>query len=156
LRCSYNIAWDDLDIWRMPMEPLICNGVIRRTDNKKRGRRRLKLIWMESVKRDLNDWCITKKLVLDRREWKLATHVSEPWSSISFFYCLLLSFFSTSILLFWLSILLSFLLFYLIFLSSFVFPFFFTLVCFFAHVILSLVCLNLLRNKMLGCDCVLM
>jgi hypothetical protein len=36
------------------------------------------LTWEESVKRDLNDWCITKELVLDRREWKLAIHVSEP------------------------------------------------------------------------------
>jgi hypothetical protein len=33
--------------------------------------------WEESVKRDLNDWCITKELALDRREWKLAIHVSE-------------------------------------------------------------------------------
>jgi hypothetical protein len=32
----------------------------------------------ESVKRDLKDWCITNELVLDRREWKLAIHVSEP------------------------------------------------------------------------------
>jgi hypothetical protein len=31
----------------------------------------------ESVKRDLKDWCITKELALDRREWKLAIHVPE-------------------------------------------------------------------------------
>jgi hypothetical protein len=30
------------------------------------------------VKRDLNDWAITKELALDRREWKLAIDVSEP------------------------------------------------------------------------------
>jgi hypothetical protein len=36
------------------------------------------LIWEESVKRDLKDWCITKELALDRREWKLAIHASEP------------------------------------------------------------------------------
>jgi hypothetical protein len=30
------------------------------------------------VKRDLKDWCITKELALDRREWKLAIHVAEP------------------------------------------------------------------------------
>jgi hypothetical protein len=35
------------------------------------------LTWEESVKRDLKDWCI-KELALDRREWKLAIHVSEP------------------------------------------------------------------------------
>jgi hypothetical protein len=27
---------------------------------------------------DLKDWCITKELALDRREWKLAIHVPEP------------------------------------------------------------------------------
>jgi hypothetical protein len=35
------------------------------------------LTWEESVKRDLKDWCITKELALDRREWKLAIHVPE-------------------------------------------------------------------------------
>jgi hypothetical protein len=52
--------------------------VIRRTGNKKRGRGRPNLTWKEFVKRDLKDWCITKELALDRREWKLAIHVSEP------------------------------------------------------------------------------
>jgi hypothetical protein len=46
------------------------------------------------VKRDLKDWCIIKELALDRKEWKLAIHVSEPWSSVPSFYCLLSSFFS--------------------------------------------------------------
>jgi hypothetical protein len=48
-------------------EAPIRNEVIRQTDNKKRDRRRLNLIWEESVKRDLNDLCIIKKLALDRR-----------------------------------------------------------------------------------------
>jgi hypothetical protein len=39
-------------IQRRPTEAPIRNGVIRRTGNKKR---------------DLKDWCITKKLALDRR-----------------------------------------------------------------------------------------
>jgi hypothetical protein len=30
------------------------------------------------MKRDLKDWCITKELALNRREWKLSIHVSEP------------------------------------------------------------------------------
>jgi hypothetical protein len=30
------------------------------------------------MKRDLKDWCITKELAFDRREWELAIHVSEP------------------------------------------------------------------------------
>jgi hypothetical protein len=56
---------------------IIRNGVIRRIDNKKRDRGRSNLIWKESVKRDLKDWCITKELVLNKREWKLAIHVTE-------------------------------------------------------------------------------
>jgi hypothetical protein len=63
---------------RRPAEAPIHNGVIRRTGNKKRSRGRLNLTWEEFVKRDLNDWCITKELALDRREWKLAIHVLEP------------------------------------------------------------------------------
>jgi hypothetical protein len=53
---------------RRPVEAPICNGVIRRTGNKKRGRGWPNLTWEESVKRDLKDWCITKELALDRRE----------------------------------------------------------------------------------------
>jgi hypothetical protein len=34
------------------------------------------------VKRDLNDWSISKELALDMREWKLAIHVSKPLSSV--------------------------------------------------------------------------
>jgi hypothetical protein len=56
----------------------IRNGVIRRTGNKKRGRGQPNLTWEEFVKRDLKDWCVTKELALNRREWKLAIHVPEP------------------------------------------------------------------------------
>jgi hypothetical protein len=63
---------------RRPAKAPIHNEVIRRTGNNKRGRRRPNLTWEESVKRDLNDWCITKEIALDRREWKLAIHVPEP------------------------------------------------------------------------------
>jgi hypothetical protein len=63
--------------WR-PTEAPVHSGVIRRSGNEKRGRGRPNLTWKESVKRDLKDWCITKELALDRREWKLAIHVSEP------------------------------------------------------------------------------
>jgi hypothetical protein len=59
-------------------EAPIRNGVIRRIDNKKRGRGLSNLTWEESVKRDLKDWCIIKELALDRREWKIAIHVPEP------------------------------------------------------------------------------
>jgi hypothetical protein len=47
---------------------VMTNEVIRRTGNNKRGRVRPNLAWEESVKRDLNDWCITNELALDRRE----------------------------------------------------------------------------------------
>jgi hypothetical protein len=63
---------------RWPAEAPIRNGVIRRTGNNKKGTGRPNLKWEESVKRDLKDWCITKELALDRREWKLAIHVPEP------------------------------------------------------------------------------
>jgi hypothetical protein len=65
-------------IQRRPADAPILNGVIRQTDNKKRGRGRQNLTWEEYVKRDLKNWCITKELALDRREWKLAIHVPEP------------------------------------------------------------------------------
>jgi hypothetical protein len=52
----------------MPAEAPIYNGVIRRTDNKKRYRGQPNLTCEEFVKRDLKDWCITKELALDRRE----------------------------------------------------------------------------------------
>jgi hypothetical protein len=50
--------------------------------------------WEESVKSDLKDWCITKELALDRREWKLKIHVPKSSSSVPSFYCLLSKFFS--------------------------------------------------------------
>jgi hypothetical protein len=65
-------------IQRRPAEEPIRSEVIRRSGNEKRDRGRPNLTWEESVKRDLKDWCITKELALDRREWKLAIHVPEP------------------------------------------------------------------------------
>jgi hypothetical protein len=64
-------------IQRRPAEAPVHSRVIRRSGNEKRGRGRPNLIWEESMKRDLKDWCITKELALGRREWKLAIHVSE-------------------------------------------------------------------------------
>jgi hypothetical protein len=73
---QHRLRWFGHMQWR-PAEAPICNGVIRRNSNKKRGRGRPNLTWEESMKRDLKDWCITKELALDRREWKVAIHVSE-------------------------------------------------------------------------------
>jgi hypothetical protein len=78
---QHHLRWFGHIQWR-PAEAPVRSGVIRRSDNKKRGRWRLNLIWEESVKKDLNDWCITKELALDRREWKLAIHVPKPWSPV--------------------------------------------------------------------------
>jgi hypothetical protein len=64
-------------IQRRSVEAPARSGVIKRFGNEKRGRGRLNLTWEESVKRDLNDWCIIKELALDRREWKLVIHVPE-------------------------------------------------------------------------------
>jgi hypothetical protein len=55
-------------IQRRSAEAPVRSGVIRRSDNEKRGRGRQNLTWKKSMKRDLKDWCITKELVLDRRE----------------------------------------------------------------------------------------
>ena len=59
------------------------NGVLELVDNVKRGRGRPKLTWVESVKRDLKDWNISKEIALDRSVWRLAINVPEP--CISFF-----------------------------------------------------------------------
>jgi hypothetical protein len=73
---QHRLRWF-VHIQRRPAEAPVRNGVIRRSDNEKRGRGRPNLTWEESVKKDLKDWCINKELALDRREWKLAIHVSE-------------------------------------------------------------------------------
>jgi hypothetical protein len=36
-----------------------------------------KLDMVRVMKRDLKDWCVTKEVALDRREWNLAIHVPE-------------------------------------------------------------------------------
>jgi hypothetical protein len=69
LKLFGNIQW-------MPPEELVHNGVINRSGNGKRGKRRTNLTWEEYVERYLKDWSITKELVLDRSEWKLTIHVS--------------------------------------------------------------------------------
>jgi hypothetical protein len=81
---QYRLRWFR-HIQRRRAEAPVRSGVIRRSDNEKRGRGRPNLIWEESVKRDLKDWCITNELSLDRREWKLAIHVPESWSSVPSF-----------------------------------------------------------------------
>jgi len=54
------------------------SGVLKHVDKVKMGRDRPKLIWDESVKRDLQEWNISKKLAIDRSAWKLAINVPEP------------------------------------------------------------------------------
>jgi hypothetical protein len=58
-----------------PPTPAVQKFFLTCLELQKRGRGRLNLTWEESVKRDLKDWCITKELALDRREWKLVIHV---------------------------------------------------------------------------------
>jgi hypothetical protein len=81
---QHRLRWFE-HIQQRPTEAPVHSGVIRWSSNEKRGRGRPNLTWVESVKRDLKDWCITKELALDRREWKLAIHVPEPWSSVPSF-----------------------------------------------------------------------
>ena len=67
-------------VQRRPPEAPVCNGVLERVDNVKRGRGRPKLTWDELVERDLKDWNISKEIVLDRSAWRLAVNVPEPWT----------------------------------------------------------------------------
>jgi hypothetical protein len=64
---QHRLKWFGHIQWR-PADAPIRNGAIRTTGNEKRDRGRPSLIWEESVKRDLKDWCITNELSLDRRE----------------------------------------------------------------------------------------
>ena len=66
-------------VQRRPEAP-VCNVVLERVDNVKRGRCRPKLTWDESVKRDIKDWNISKEIALDRSAWILAINVPEPWT----------------------------------------------------------------------------
>ena len=65
-------------VQRRPPEAPVRSGVLKRVDNVKKGRGRPRLIWDESVKRDLQEWNISKKLAIDRSTWKLAINVPEP------------------------------------------------------------------------------
>jgi hypothetical protein len=73
----HHLSWFRHFQWRSVNAP-IYNGVIRRTDNEKRGRGRPNLTCEKFVKRDLKDCCITNELALNKREWKLTIHMSEP------------------------------------------------------------------------------
>jgi hypothetical protein len=158
---QHRLRWFGHMQWR-PTEAPIRNGVIRQTGNKKRGRGRPNLIWEKFVKRDLNDWCITNELTLDSREWKLAIHVPEDWSSVPSFYCILSSFLPCPFFAFLTYVLLCFLLFLIWFFYHPLFsPSFLLLLLrscfvpalFFTHVVSSLAYPNLLGNKRLGCCC---
>ena len=65
-------------VQRKPPEAPVHSGVLKRVDKVKRGRCRPKLIWDESVKRDLKDWNISEELAFDRSAWRLAINVTEP------------------------------------------------------------------------------
>ncbi|PUZ50923.1 hypothetical protein GQ55_6G114100 [Panicum hallii var. hallii] len=64
-------------VQRRPREAPVHSGVLKRGDNVKRGRGRLRLTWDETVKRDLKEWNITKELAMDRSAWRLAINVPE-------------------------------------------------------------------------------
>ncbi|KAG2604951.1 hypothetical protein PVAP13_4NG133319 [Panicum virgatum] len=53
-------------VQRRPPEAPVCNRVLERVDNVKRGRGRPKLMWDESVKRDFKYSNISKEIALDR------------------------------------------------------------------------------------------
>jgi hypothetical protein len=53
------------------------SGVLDRVSSVRRGKGRPKLTWEETVKRDLKEWDIPKKSVMDRSAWRLAINVPE-------------------------------------------------------------------------------
>ncbi|PUZ50631.1 hypothetical protein GQ55_6G073300 [Panicum hallii var. hallii] len=63
-------------VQRRPPEAPVHSGVLKRSDNVKRGRPRL--TWDATVKRDLKEWNIAKELAMDRSAWRLAINVPEP------------------------------------------------------------------------------
>jgi hypothetical protein len=92
-------------------EAPVRSGVIKRSDNEKRGRGRPNLTWKEPVKRDIKDWCITKELALDRRVVASNSCAGTLIFGSLFFIVFCQSFFPAPFrFLFWLSVLLSFLL----------------------------------------------
>lgn len=68
------------------------SGILKSSQNTRRGRGRPKFTWEEGTKKRLKDWIIPRDLALDRTAWKSASHV--PKSRFIFFTC-------TSSLLFW-------------------------------------------------------
>ena len=62
---QHRLRWFEHVQWRPPEAP-VCSGVLKRVDKIKRGRDRPKLIWNESVNRDLKDWDISEELALNR------------------------------------------------------------------------------------------
>ena len=65
-------------VQRRPPEAPVNSGILRGFDNSKRGRGRPKLTWEEKVKRDLNDWNVSRVLALNKAAWKSTIHVPEP------------------------------------------------------------------------------
>jgi hypothetical protein len=60
---------------RSSPEVSIHSGILSRPENIRRDKSRPKLIWEETVKRDLKELNITKELTLDRSVWKMTIHV---------------------------------------------------------------------------------
>jgi hypothetical protein len=65
-------------VQRRPPEASLHSGVLKRGDNVRRGRGRPRLIWDETVKRDLKEWNIANELVMCRSVWRLVINVPEP------------------------------------------------------------------------------
>ena len=65
-------------VQRRPSEAPVHCGVLSQDINVRRGRGRPKLIWGETIKRDLSGWDIPRDLCLDRSAWKTAIDVPEP------------------------------------------------------------------------------
>ena len=65
-------------VQRRPLEAPVHCGVLSQANNMQRDRGRLKLIWGETIKRDLKAWDISRDLCLNRSTLKAVIEVSEP------------------------------------------------------------------------------
>jgi hypothetical protein len=75
---QYCLRWFDHIQRRSPEAP-VRSGILSRLENTRRWIGRPRLTWDEAIKRDLNEWNISKEFVLDRSAWKMTIHVPEPW-----------------------------------------------------------------------------
>jgi hypothetical protein len=65
-------------IQRRPSEAPVRSGILSHPENTRRERGQSRLTWQKVIKRDLNEYNISKEFALDRSAWKMMINVSKP------------------------------------------------------------------------------